>query len=311
MFESHIIRSDNLKEIAEEFVDASEEPALGFSGRLVRRWYGRLPPRLTLVVDSQCVLRDLKFLVAERADPTASTAFQEIMGAGVVDALAPFELREQVERHLGDLAEQTGMPLAAFEEQWAQYQGLLHFVEATDRGGMQRIGSRDATDAPFVDLCLQTSADAIVTDDPDFAVADVPVLPSSALPLLRDYARAKAIASVGEGAIVGLIVFCKASSLIAREGVRGFRGLPTWVKVVVGVGTPIALLIFFSSQWGRGLTKRLIAKLREMWREISPELIAFVRDQPRARRQAQKLWKATMAEIRTPLPYPPGSPYRK
>src|SRR5262245_62111424 len=86
-----------------------------------------VPLQLRLVIDTNVVLADLLLLAGKRKDPAARRALQEVIDSGTIIAFVPDSLREEVEEHLPELAQDRGIPEDSLRKVWKEYQQCLRF----------------------------------------------------------------------------------------------------------------------------------------------------------------------------------------
>ena len=85
--------------------------------------------QVRIVVDSNRVLRDLRWLLGGRRDPSARSALQDAMASGTVVAHAPNALMDEVGEHIPELAQELGIEESRVWWEWEDYQKALHFSE--------------------------------------------------------------------------------------------------------------------------------------------------------------------------------------
>src|SRR3990172_5403997 len=186
--------------------------------------------QVRIVVDSNWVLRDLRWLVAGRRDPSVRSALQEVIASGTVVAYAPSKLRDEVEDHIPDVAWDVGVEEAQVREEWQNYQRALRISEHDVPNSERWNELRDPTDLPFVYLYGNIGADAILTADSAIRDSGARVANLDVVLHLRDYSRAAAPEmTIKLGGTVALVVGVEAIRLLAgtlRTIYRGFAGLP-------------------------------------------------------------------------------------
>lgn len=191
--------------------------------------------QVRVVVDSNWVLRDLRWLVGKRTSPEARTAFQEVLDSRTVVAYAPHTLRQEVERHIPQLASDLRVDGELVWEHWQDYQASIHFLDATPLAQPERL--RDPSDEPFIYVYGIVGAEAILSSDKDLRDSTARVVNLDVVLSLRDYTRAAAPEmTIKLGGAVILVAGIQTMRL-AVDGLRavyqGVAKLPLEVKAVL------------------------------------------------------------------------------
>lgn len=189
-------------------------------------------PRLDLVVDANCALKEIDHL--RKLRPGNRTALQEAVHSGIVRLFAPMELDVEVRRNIPELAALHEESEAWMFETWATYkEGIRFFAPEPVHG----ISIRHANDLPYLFALDAVGGDGILTDDLDIVSAGVPVInPSIVHRPLRVFARTKSISlrmgaqSVATAALVGHVI-SDAAQVLRRNRASLLLG-----ALAVGVG---------------------------------------------------------------------------
>ncbi len=191
--------------------------------------------QVRVVVDSSWVLRDLRWLVGTRTSPEARTALQEVLDSRTVMAYAPNTLRQEVERHIPQLASDLRVNEEQVWEHWRDYQASIHFLNAPSSPQPERL--RDPTDEPFIYVYAIVGAEAILSSDKDLQDSTARVVNLDVVLSLRDYSRAAAPEmTIKLGGAVILVAGIQTIRLAVdglRAIYRGFARLRLEVKAVV------------------------------------------------------------------------------
>ena len=159
-----------------------------------------IPSALTVVVDSNQVIREIFWRAGTRRNPDARTDFSELLDAGMIQVYAPKKLCEEVESKIPKLAAKNGIPEDKLWREWENIRARLTIKSVHAR--RQSRGIRDKNDLPFVDLAAKLEA-GILTHDKDIPAMGGKLFPMETLKTLRDYTRAK---SAQLGSLVMLTV---------------------------------------------------------------------------------------------------------
>jgi hypothetical protein len=149
----------------------------------------QLPPRLYLVPDTNCILKELDYSCRRRLTPGRS-ALEEVVDAGLVRLFAPMELEAEVLEHIPDIAAHGKRDPAAYFAEWERYKKKIHLFRAEDDA---RVDIADPDDACFIRASRIVAADAIITDDEIVLDAAVSIRPPVVHGPLRQVSRDEAV----------------------------------------------------------------------------------------------------------------------
>ena len=148
--------------------------------------------QIRLVIDSSIIIGDLYWLVNKRKKLAAKTILQELIASATVIAYAPLELKIEVEKWISEVARNKSTDEQPLYAEWLEYQKNLVFCKAAKTICNEELYKRDPSDLPFVYVCSQVGAAAIISKDADIQeTAEVAQL--DIIFTLRDYARSKSI----------------------------------------------------------------------------------------------------------------------
>ena len=198
-------------------------------------------------------------MVKSRRNPSARTNLQEVIDSGVVVALAPTKLLEEVNKHIPRLAAERDISEEHLRREWQQYQSRIQFYEV-NTAGLDAGEVADPDDLPFVYLYQKINADAIMTRDKHISMMGARSVKLEAVVHIRDYARDKTpevtirfgTTAISELLVGGTVAMAKLSS----KAVKGFSKLPSWLQIALLIGAVAAgihprsrrsLSAFFSS----------------------------------------------------------------
>jgi hypothetical protein len=160
------------------------------------------------ILDSSYVISDLRRHVRTGKD----TVLLDCLKNGVIKAIAPELLAEEVQSKLDEISQDTRVELDHVAGEWRNhYRAYISFIKATD----ERISNllqqlRDANDRDFIRAFESTKADHVLADDPDIRVLGIsPTDPVRFLIDLRHHARGQALQMTmvfGGGLITATVV---------------------------------------------------------------------------------------------------------
>lgn len=246
-----IARSDSLSRLRPMFEEGGVFAALG---QLFQ---------ISLIVDANVVIADLRWLVLKRKNLEATPSLLEVMQAQTVRVFAPSFLEEEIEGHLAVLASEENLPYEELEAHWKIYRTLISFV---DVGGPEE-GFQDPKDAPYIKL--QAKLDTLIlSNDPDIQQMGGRVAGVTLVAKLRKYSREAAIEyTLKAGAASSLAIsagLLSAAGKFLQSVMPHIKRIPPWFWMVC-----LALLIagFLhpnTRAWIISTIKSLPARYREL-----------------------------------------------
>jgi hypothetical protein len=144
------------------------------------------------ILDSSYVISDLRRHVRTGKD----TVLIDCLKNGVIKAIAPELLVEEVQNKIDQISRDTHVEPAQVVSEWGNhYQPFISFIKATDEKISNLLQSlRDANDRDFIRAFESTKADHVLADDPDIRVLGIaPTDPVRFLIDLRHDARGQAL----------------------------------------------------------------------------------------------------------------------
>lgn len=271
-----LVRSERLKQLR-EIVDSWEsfKPVLGVA------------VRFKLVVDTNVVLGDILWLVAERRDPSAKTQLMEAIEAGTLDVYVPTKLLQEVEEKIPLIAEEKGLDEGGMHAEWLEYQKLLKVVEPDDENVESLRKGVDPDDADFVALASEVMAAGIFSKDKHIGMMGGNTISVQCVAALRDYSRATAvemhikvngialsIASVA--ALRGLVHGCKV--LFNRVSTA-----PDWVKAALLIAVAYVAL----NPKARETVGNLLNSAFSHLSDATPHVLSFIAEASKVAGQHQ------------------------
>jgi predicted nucleic acid-binding protein len=224
-----MVRSEKLKELRVVFNYWKESSAVLGTAAQFR-----------LVVDTNVVLGDLLWLVAERKNPTAKTDLMEVVEAETIDLYAPPKLFDEIDEHLPKIAASKGMDLSRLTDEWESYRVRIKIAEPDSDTVQALRNGIDPDDAEFVALAQTINAAGVFSKDRHISQMGANQISVECITYLRNYSRATAIEL---NIKVGGVAFIKLGHAVSMTSIAGFKALiegigkaPDWVKLALIVG---------------------------------------------------------------------------
>lgn len=193
-----------------------------------------------LVIDTNVVIGDILWLVAERKLPSAKTQLMEAIEAETIQAYVPPSIFAEVEEKIPLLAAEKNLDKDLMYSHWAEYQKKLIVYEPDfERVRIFKNGA-DPDDAEFIALAETIAAAGVFSKDSDIAKMGGNQISIECITYLRNYSRATAIevnikvngvilANVSIATIRGLLASIKAL-------IDGVQRAPNWLKLALLAG---------------------------------------------------------------------------
>lgn len=231
----YFVPSDKLKELR-EFVKAWKNASQHIGGAVQFR----------VVVDTNVVLADIRWLAYKRKNTAARTSLIETIEAGTIDVYVPPALHDEVEKHIERIAIEESLDQARLMTVWWEYQKKLKVAEPDSRVIQSYSGGVDPDDAVFIALAEVIGAVGVVSNDPHIAMMGGKKISVDCVLSLRDYSRATAIELNIKcmGLTLGLASIATIRGLF--EGIKalivGIGKAPDWLKLALIVGAAFCVL---------------------------------------------------------------------
>lgn len=197
--------------------------------------------QIRLVLDANIVQRELRWRVGSRQKQEAKTALHEAIEAGVIVALAPTALEEEINEHVADIANYANVSQDRVREEWSKFRAFIHFYkpELTEPTGK----CVDADDVPYKQTCIELGAHAVYTKDRHFQSMDVPLLMLDLDGVFRKYARANSVKlAFTLGSTFSVTISVNVLKELLTVSMRGIRRIPTPLKIAFGAAIAAALI---------------------------------------------------------------------
>jgi hypothetical protein len=165
-------------------------------------------------------------------EPRCTHYLHETIVSGVVVAIAPAFLEAEIQEHIGDIAEEEGVPAERVREEWEQFRVLIRFYDPSSSTPPRDYV--DPEDADYIQVLEQANGDFVYTSDLHFTEIGARVMPAGLDRVLRDYARSTTViltVKLGSGfaMVVGGHMIYGLAILVADF----VRKLPPFLKVLL------------------------------------------------------------------------------
>src|ERR1700674_3086742 len=67
--------------------------------------------QIRLVIDASIVQKELRWRIGSRRDPDARSGLHEAIDSGTILAFAPMALKQEIEQHIDEIAQDAGVPV--------------------------------------------------------------------------------------------------------------------------------------------------------------------------------------------------------
>lgn len=216
--------------------------------------------QLRLVADADRVQAELRWRLQRRRNQAARSALHEAIDAGVLVLFAPRYVRHEIEKHLGDIADETGTSVADAKREWEIFQDCLRFYSPKSSPSPSETYA-DINDFSYLATWRELDSLGVYTKDRHLAAMGAPVVSVLIDTHLREYARASTIQiAVKMGSsfstIVGWEFLCVVWKLLI-QCLRALRRLPPVVQSGLGAVCVMSLA-----------HPKSRAKLRDSWSAV-------------------------------------------
>lgn len=230
----------------------------------------------SLVVDSNIIIGDILWFVAERRFAGAKTQLMEIIEAGTVKVFVPPSLLAEVEEKIPLIAKEKKLDEDDMYGYWEIYKTKL-VVQEPDANCVENLRNGiDPDDADFVALEKTISANGIFSKDKHIGIMGGNQISIQCIGHLRNYSRAK---SIELNIKVNGVMFVKVSVVVIRglsvkikNLINGISTAPEWLKMALIAG---GLLVVLYPNARENLVCGLRAMLASVT-ETTPTVIACI-----------------------------------
>ena len=229
-----------------------------------------------VVIDANVVLSDLRWLVRNRRDPSASTSVMECIKAGTFIAYISRSAFNEVMKHIPRIASENDLPLETMQAEWKQYRKLLK-VRTPKQTIVERYrGGQDPDDAPHLALADHVRADGILSNDSDLVAMGGRVFAMEFALNARDYSRKMAVTvsikALGITSVIVAVSAIKIAGDLFGEAIRSFSKLPPALRLLI----VIAIVLIASNKSIRNTAKNGFSCIRETLATYAPDALEFI-----------------------------------
>lgn len=200
--------------------------------------------QVVVIPDANRIIKDLIWLADRRETEEARTRLQEVIDAETVIAVAPSYLKTEMKRKIPDIANRTEASEEELWKQWDSYVPRLDFREPSLGAEDLAMEVVDDKDVPYVALQREIGA-PIFSKDEHISAMGGAVVKEETVQELRAYARADSIRlTVGLHSSLAVelgVEAIRGGFEMLRSLYLGFKRLPLWVQLSIGVGAAYAL----------------------------------------------------------------------
>lgn len=258
--------------------------------------------QILIVVDASKIQGELRWRLGSRRDPAARSGFHETIESGLFVAVAPVDLRAEIEEHLDEIAADEGVTVEQARTEWEKIQRPLYFYQPRC-SSLPEGNVIDPDDLPYK-FVSQELGIPVYSPDHHFRAMKVPVISICLDLTARNYARAASV-TIGTRvssavtitfALEAVVAFCR----IVKGLFSLFLRLPKGLQFAIA-GLLAGLLIHPKSR------ARLISGTRAMYTkaaERKPELLSGFAQLIEEFGAASATVERTQEEIRFALPTP-------
>lgn len=199
-----------------------------------------------IVVDTNVVLGDVRWLAHKRKDSAARTALIETIDAGTLDVYVPPSLHDEMEEHLLRISIEEGLDHSRLMAVWAEYQLKLKVLDPDPSVVQSYSDGVDPDDAVFIALAEVIGAVGVLSNDRHIAIMGGKRISVDCVLSMRDYSRATAVELNIKCAGVGLGLASIAVMKSLFDGIRAIllaiSRAPDWLKLALVVGAAFCVL---------------------------------------------------------------------
>jgi predicted nucleic acid-binding protein len=234
--EKYSVPSDKLKEFKEAIKKLPKEFQDYFGSVFAFR----------IVVDTNIVLSDLRWLILKRKSKSARTALIEVIQAGSLEVYAPSSLLEEIEEHIPRICQEEGIDEKALKIEWLSYQRNIKFLDPKDDFIRPYKSGTDPDDAPFLALADMILASGVLSNDSHIKTMGGRKISVDFVMSLRDYSRETAIELniKVHGLVLGLTTIAALNALFQAIKAIGnsIARAPDWVKLFLMLGIAFCVI---------------------------------------------------------------------
>lgn len=223
------VPSDKLKELR-KFVNGLPNYEQYFGGAIQYR----------VVVDTNVVLGDIRWLALKRKNTAARTSLLEVIQAGTLEVYVPPSLFDEVDEHIHRISEVERIDKSRLFAAWADYQKNLKVLAPDDSLIKDYRDEVDPDDAYFIVLAKAIQAVGVISNDYHIEKMGGKKISVDFVISLRDYSRAAAIELNISCMGLQLGLLSIGAVILMFESIKslgsGIAKAPDWLKVTLIFG---------------------------------------------------------------------------
>jgi predicted nucleic acid-binding protein len=201
--------------------------------------------KILLVIDTNIVLGELRWLASKRRTDDAKTSLMEVMEAETVQLYAPPILFAEVEEKIPLISSTQGIDLDAMLQHWALYKTKITLAIPDENLVKALQSGVDPDDAQFVALQQTLGADGVLSKDAHITAMGGNRISLDCIFYLRDYSRTAAIevnikVAGANFTLAGLTAIRACVGGIQALS-RGIKAAPDWLKFALLLATFLTL----------------------------------------------------------------------
>lgn len=232
-----VFRSDLLPAIRTLLTESGQHSERGSSSTT-----HLVPYQMSIILDANAVLDDLRWLADKRENPEARTDLLETLDAGTIVAVAPEYLKIEVQKHINSLSDRYRIPKEELEKVWEELAERINFVDVP-KGLIEVVRSRievaDQKDLPYIALQWRIGV-PIYSADGDIVEMGEEIISENAISSLKRYSRSVSVhRSVTLGGTLTFLLMGKILSATysgSVKAIEALRELPRWLQIAIGLG---------------------------------------------------------------------------
>ena len=206
--------------------------------------------QIRAVVDANVVQRELRWRLGFREKPEARSGLEEAIDAGVLVLIAPDFLKEEIEKYLPTIADESAATLTEAQREWEFFQSKLCFYQPLSQ--VVDGAAVDPKDLPYK-YASEELALPVYTRDLHLVKMGAPVVWVCIDTACRDHARATSVKlgfTVGSTYTVTIgVEALRAAAQGIKSAFEGFRRLSPWLQFTIAAG--IAALLIHPKSRGK------------------------------------------------------------
>lgn len=230
--------------------------------------------RIGMVLDAHVVQQELRWRVRQRKKLDARTGLHEAIVSGVIIPFAPTFLDVEIEEHITDIAEETGVGIAGVRGEWQDFRKLVHFYSPKEQPKLTEAQIVDPDDLAYIAAANELGM-PIYSQDRHYRQMHAPVISILIDGTARSYARSSSLRIAG---MMGSTFTVTLSFEAIGAVIRGVKRIARWfdeLHPVVQVAIVAGGIVALAHPKSRG---RLAAGWNWLKSSITPPVLQAIAD---------------------------------